>query len=70
MKMLAMLALLWCVNPPSIICPFDGQSAGWSGHSRERNGRTECNYRHIHLVYHGSLLVDEKHEFWVPCSVE
>ena len=64
------IALLLTAAPPRVVCPLDGNVVGWTFKTRQTNGKTECQYQHIWMHYRGSLLVEEKHEIWMPCEVK
>jgi hypothetical protein len=46
-------------------CPFDGETAYFSGAKLAQNGET-CNYQHRH--YDASTNRTITHSYWVPCN--
>lgn len=55
---------------PNATCPFDGQSAAFSGNMRHHHGRAECQYRHVRTTYANGRLENAAHSFWLACPVQ
>lgn len=55
---------------PTSFCPFDDKMTSFTGKQRERDGVTECNYKHIAFTYRGVLFTETPHSSWEPCRYE
>ena len=58
------------ITPYTVLCPFDGHVASYTGKQRIDAGVQECSFSHvwIHLDPTGDTTLDEKHEFWEKCE--